>query len=496
MSISTAVDASSVARAVGISSQFSNSRGSRFTALAQRLAVVGQGASASTYSAVKAQFTSALAVAAAYGFGSPLHLVAMQLFPANGDGVGRIPVTLYPLADAASSVAASGSITPSGTQTAPASYVVRVGNVTSIPFTIAAGATVAARCASMTAAINAQLNMPVVATDATTRVDIAAKWKGTSANGIFTEVASSSTTGGTSFAVTQLAGGLINPSVQTALDQVGSTWETMIINCMEPGDATALDAISVFGESRWGALVRKPLVSFTADTQAAASSAITIPGARTSDRTNVQLVAPGSRDPRFVVAARQVARIAAMADSNPAHDYGSLPADGITPGTDAQQWLYTDRDVAVKAGCSTIEVKDRVVTIGDVVTMYHPAGDELPAYRYVVDIVKLQNALYNFALEFESAEWNGAPLLPDGQPTLNATAKTPGAAVAAAAAITDILAAQAILSDPKATKALIVAEIDASNPKRVNLRTPLKVSGNTNIISTSVEWSFNFASSV
>jgi phage tail sheath gpL-like len=340
------------------------------------------------------------------------------------------------------------------------------------------------------------VDLPVIATNATTRVDLAAKWKGTSANGIFSEVAASSVSGGMAFAVTQLSGGAINPSVQTALDQIGSTWETMIVNCIEPGDATALDAISAFVEGRWGALARKPLVAFTADVQAAVGSATTIPNARTLDRANVQLVAPGSRDPRFVVAARQVARIVAMADSNPPHDYGSLPADGLAPGTDAQQWLYPDRDLAVKAGCCTVEVKDGVVMLGDVVTMYHPAGDALPAYRYVVDSVKLQNALYNFSLEFDSPEWSGAPLIPDGQPTVNASAKTPSAAVAAAAAITDILAEQAILADPKTTKAGIIAEIDASNPKRVNLRVPIKLAGNTNIISLDMLWSFNFVSSV
>jgi phage tail sheath gpL-like len=495
MSISSAVDPSAVSRAVGIRSQFTSSRGGRFNLLPQRLALIGQGSTDSVYSATKAVFTSALAVAAAYGFGSPLHLAARQLLPDNGDGIGLIPLTVYPLADAVSSVAATGTITPSGTQTVAAAYTVSVNGVTSVPFVIAAAATVAARTASIKVAINATLNMPVTAVDGTTVVNLTSKWKGVSANDLYVSV-SGSATAGTAFAVVQPSGGLLNPSVQTALDQFGETWETMVLNCLNIADTTNLDLYSTFGEARWNSIPRRPLVVFTGNTIASVSSAVSVSNARTLDRTNAQLVLPGSKELPFVVAARELARIIYRASVNPAHDYGSMPADGLTPGTDAQQWSYTDREIAVTSGSSTVKVRDGVPYVSDVVTFYHPAGDSLPPYRFVVDIVKLQNAVYNFDLEFESAEWDGAPLIPDGQPTLNATAKTPGAAVAAAAAITDLLAEQAILADPASTKAGIAAEIDATNPKRINLVVPIKIAGNSNIISLDLNWSFNFASSI
>ena len=112
MSISTAVDVSAVARVVGIKTEFKDLRGGGILYLPQRVGIIGQGNSLSVYSNDKAQVTSALQVAQTYGFGSPLHLAAKQLFPDNGDGVGTIPVTVYPLDDAGTGVASTGDVTP------------------------------------------------------------------------------------------------------------------------------------------------------------------------------------------------------------------------------------------------------------------------------------------------------------------------------------------------------------------------------------------------
>lgn len=493
MTVSTAVDASAVARTLGVQTLFKNVAADAATALPQRIAVIGQGASASTYATTKAQVTSAGQVADAYGYGSPLHLAVKQLFPSNGDGVGSIPVTVYPLIDDGAGVAAVGSITPSGSQTAAKSYRVKINNILSAQFTIAVGATLAAVAASMTTAINAVLEMPVIASTATTpdRTVLTAKWEGVSGNAIRAEIVGD-VTAGTTFAVTHPVGGLNNPSISGALAQVGDVWETMVINCLDAADTVALDALSTFGEGRWGALTRKPLVAFFGNTEAAAATAAAVTDARKTDRTNVQLVAPGSKDLPFAVAARQVARIAVSANNDPARDYGALRATGLTPGADSVQWLYPDRDLAVKQGSSTVEVSNGEVVIGDVVTCYHPVGDDNPAFRYVCDVVKLQNILNAFEKKFGGADWVGAPLIPDSQPTVNPNAKRPKTAKAEAAAIIDALGLDAVISDPAAAKASLVAEIDSGNPKRLNLSVSVQLSGNTNIISVDLNFGFYF----
>lgn len=491
--VSTAIDPSAVARVVGIETKFVNLR-SGIAFLPQRIALIGQGNSATTYSTDKRAVTSAAQAGSIYGFGSPIHLAVRQLLPANGDGVGTIPVTVYPLVDDASGVAAAGSIDVSGSPTGSASYRVIVNNIRSEAFVVTSASTLAQIATAMANAINAVVDMPIIATAVTVSpneaVDFVAKWDGVSGNDIYVEVDGDSV--GVTFAVTQASGGLVNPSVQPALDQIGNVWETMIVNCLNSDDTAALDAISNFGEGRWGALVRKPLVSFAGNTDAAVATAYAVPAARRTDRVNCQLVAPGSNDLPCVVAARQVARIARVANSNPPRDYGSQSATGLTPGADSVQWDYVQRDTAVKNGCSTSESRDGVVTIGDVVTFYRPSGDPTPAYRFVVDIIKLQNIIFNMDLEFVRPQWDGAPLIPDDQPTVNPDARKPKNAVAAVAGIVDSLALNAILSDPETAKETIVAQINSQNPKRLDVAVTVQLSGNTNIISADLNFGFYF----
>lgn len=488
---STAVDLSAVARVVGVKTTFKDLRGGSILFLPQRIAVVGQGSSISVYPTTKLQVTSALQVAQTYGFGSPLHLMSLELFPINGDGVGTIPVTIYPLVDDGAGVVSDGDITPSGSPTVAASYIVRINNIDSATFVISVGDSVADIVAAMTAAINSELNVPIIAVDGTTTVTFTSKWEGTSANDIFVEIVGSTTAGNT-FVVTQANGGLANPNIDTALAQVGNVWETMMLNCLDIADVTNLDKYSVFGEGRWGALVRKPLVVFTGNTATTPAAAIAVSDARKTDRVNSQLVAPSSNDLPFVVAARQLARIVPRANNNPPFDYGSLQADGLTPGPDGDQWDYLQRDQAVKGGSSTTEVKDNVINISDTVTFFHPDGDPIPAYRYVVDIVKLQNIIFNIDLIFATPEWDGAPLIPDDQPTVNPDAKQPKTAVAAVARMLDSLGLNAIISDPETAKSNTFAVISTQNPKRLDVSTTVQLSGNTNIISIDLDWGFFF----
>lgn len=492
MAVSTAVDPSAVARVLGIKTEYKNLAAGNVLFLPQRIMVLGQGATASTYSTTKAQVFSTFDVGDTYGFGSPLHLAVNQLLPINGDGVGTIPVTVYPLDDDGAAVAATGDITPVvGVVTEDTNFQVKVNNMLSGAFTVTSVSTVATICTDITSVIQAAVELPITAVDSTTTVDVTSKWKGASANDIVLEI-EGPTGAGMTWSFTQPTGGATNPSITAALAQVGNVWESMLLNCLDVADTTSLAEIATFNEGRWGALVHAPLVCFTGNLNTTVAAAITVPDARKTDRTNSCLVAPASNDLPFVTAARQLARIAKLANTNPPHDYGSQKADGLTPGVDGSQWDYLERDAAVKGGCSTIEVKDDVINISDVVTFYHPTGDPLPAYRYVVDIVKLQTIIYNTRLIFSTDEWDGAPLIPDDQPTINTAAKKPKMAVAEVAAMIDSLGLNAFISDPATAKASIVAAINDSNPKRLDIAYTVALSGNTNIKSVDLNFGFYF----
>lgn len=488
MAISGAIAPSAVARAVGVETVFKNLRAG-VVLLPQRIAVVGQGSTLATYSLDKRTVFSSLEAGQVYGFGSPLHLAVEQLLPPTGDGVGTIPVTIYPVIDG--TTAATGDMTPTGTtQNSDKVYFVKINEKLSEAILIPATTTPAAAVALFVAGINANVAMPALASDGTTKVDLTAKAKGEYGNDLFIEIIGEED--GLTFTVTQPSGGAASPDVQPALDNFGNVWETLVLNCMTINDTTNLDKYTAVGEARWLPIQPKPFIVFTGNTETSVTLATVVSDGRKTDRVNAQLVAPASKNLPMVVAARQLAKLAVVANSNPPTDYAGQFATGLVPGADISQWDPLAREFAVKAGSSTIELVDNVIEMSDTTTFYHPTGDVTPAWRYVVTLIKVMNVTFNIRLIFESDDWKGKVLIPDGQPTTNPNARRPSTAKAAVAKMIDGLALEAIMVNPEQAKASIVAGISATNPNRLDLSFTYQVSGNTNQISITQNWGFNF----
>lgn len=327
-------------------------------------------------------------------------------------------------------------------------------------------------------------------TVAATKLNLTTKWKGDSANGA--KLSIDGDLHGVVFAFTQPVGGAGNPSVSGALSQFGSIWYTFVLNTLNIADTANLDAIQTFGEGRWLDTVRKPFVAFTGVNDVEVVDATVVSSARRSDRINGQLVSPGTEDLPFVIAARQLARIAKVAQDNPPRDYGSQKATGLRPGPDGSQWDWIKRDQAIKLGSSTVEIRDGVVCLSDIVTFYRPVGEDPPGFRYVCDIVKLQNVIFNIALRFSNTNWDGNPLIPDDQPTTNPDARKARDAVSETNGMIDSLGLAAIISDPKSAKKKTTAAIDSQNPKRWNLNVVVQVSGNSNVKGISLGFGFYF----
>ena len=489
MSISTAISPTRVARQVAIETRYKNLQ-TAVRLLPQRIAVVGQGATAASYSIDKKRVLSGFETGQLYGFGSPLHLAVNELLPANNDGVGDIPVTVYPLEDAPAGVAAAGAITPVGTQLSQQVYYVKINEIVSEPVVIAEDDDETDAIAAIIAAVNAVAEMPMLAADGTTKVDFTAKWKGETGNDL--KIVFEGTEAGIVFTITQPTGGLVNPDVQPALDQFGETWETLILNCLNIGDTDILDKYNTFAELRWGPVKPKQCIFFTGNTETSVNTAVTVSDVRKTDRINSQLVAPASLELPLAVAARELCRIALTANENPPADYAGQRATGLIPGSDNNQWNSEERDFAVKAGSSTIEVIDSEIELSDTVTFYHPTGDPLPAYRYVADIIKIMNVTYVIRQIFEGIGWKGKVLLPDGQATVNRDARFPSTAISQVAAAFDALALEGIIADPETAKKSITAGINPTNPKRLDLAATYQISGNTNLISIDMNWGFYF----
>src|SRR5690625_438125 len=138
-----AIDISARASAVGVSAENRSFEFGELFLLPQRIAVIAQGNSDASYSTERRRVTNAGEAGRLYGFGSPIHLIVNELLPNHGDGVGSIPVTVYPLEDAGSGVAATGAIAAVPSQTAPAAYRVVINEIASSQFVVHPGDTAA-----------------------------------------------------------------------------------------------------------------------------------------------------------------------------------------------------------------------------------------------------------------------------------------------------------------------------------------------------------------
>jgi phage tail sheath gpL-like len=587
------IDQSAVASVLGVSATFVDLREGNVAYLPQRVAVVAQGESSVAFSTEKWTATSAAAAGKKFGWRSPIYQILAQLLPANGDGLGTIPVDVFALEDDDDGVAATGTVTPSGTATEAFGARVRLGGVLSKEFVVPEGAVVlnellrdiGAKCtesislpgtvgytySTVTAgalvgtgngtltglavhsgkypkpgawvlentatvanggvwkltdpdgvvavtgitqtpgvgavsAFTDKAGLDFTLTDGTTDFTVGAKftitvpatniklisaWAGSSANDLVLElIPSGDSTFGVTFALVQPTGGLVNPEVDPAIGAFANVWETMVVNGLNIEDTTALDTFEDFGELRWGATVRRPLIVFTGNTLVDIEDATEVCSDRTLDRVNCQIAAPGSPNLPCVVAARAVARIAKVANNAPAVSYQKQRLTGLLPGLETEQWDGTVRDQAVKLGSSTIELANNVIQLADVVTPYRPEGEEPPGWRYVCNIVKVQNAIFNMDIEFSKQEWAAAPVVADEDSVTLPQAKKPKMFKAKANEILENLGNAAILANVADAKKKTTAVIGGANRVNVGMRFPL--SANANIIDIDMEFGYLF----
>jgi len=484
------ISSSWIARVTGVSVEYENFNLGKALSLPMRIAVIGQGNSASVYDTTPFLALSANQVGAAVGYGSPLHLACRQLFPDNGDGVNGIPVTIYPLEDDDSGVTAAGAIEAVGQATETVSFVIEIGGIPTGNIAIVSGDSAATALGKIKTALNAVAAMPIIAgTVGAGSLPITAKWAGASGNDIDINI-DLAICAGLTFSKSAMATGAANPDVNDALDLIVEKWETIILNCMNYDDTTTLDAFSTWNEGRWAADVKKPCIVANGCVDDFATRTA-ISDARKTDRTNFLIESAGSRELPFCIAARGLAKdIAVTANDHPAMNYtGHLT--GLDAGDDIDQEDGTTRNAAVLLGASTNRKVDGFAILQDIVTFYHPDSEGLyPAFRYVCDIIKLMNVVYNVDIVQEA--YRARPILPDSDPVPvdEAMAIQPKNIKTTLINLAESLAKKAIIADLAFTKANISVAFDGNNPKRVNTIFPIKLSGNVEVNDTTIKFGF------
>lgn len=481
------VSPSAISRVTGVAVKFKNFNTGNVQMLQQRLAVIGVGNHGVTYTTEKYECQgNASEIGDKYGYGSPLYLAALQLFPLVGKGAG-FPVTFYPLAEGSGAVQATGKIEIEGTATEAGSAKIVIGGQKAT-IAIASGDTKTEIFAKIKDGIDGVLAMPVTAATGDDALTLTSKAAGEVGNLIKTRIECA--VNGLTFTVTQLANGVKDPDVTPALEKIGEIWETAILPCFDYKNTDRLDTVMVYGKNRWEDLEKKPLLSFWGCTDDYATrTALT--NARENDFINALVVSVGSPELPYVVAAKAMVNdILTTANDNPPQGYKGL-LEGLEAGDDSLQENYGTRDASVKKGSSTNIKSGNVAELNDIVTMYHPASEgNYPSRRYVCDMIKLQNIIYNVRLIMEADELKGAPLIEDATVTSNKTAIQPKTVKTWFLNLAKNLADKAIIQDVETTKNGLEVAIDSENSKRLNVTFPVKLSGNVEVTSTDIYFGF------
>lgn len=482
------VSPSAVSRVTGVGVQYKNFNAGAAAMLPQRLIVIGVGNKNVVYTEDKYECEgSASEIGERYGYGSPLHLAAKQLYPTSGSGAS-FPVTFYPLANASGASQAQGTISATGTASASGSARVFIGGVT-VDVAVASGETAASVLGKIKAAIEGELDMPVNAGDGEdSAIALTAKATGTVGNLI--KVYVESDVSGLVFSCEQLSGGAGDPDVDTALAKVKTIWETAVLYCGDYKSSGLLDKFMTWGKDRWSDLVKMPVVVFHGCTDNYVTRT-TITDARPNDFINALVVSVGSPELPYVIAAKAMVNdILTTADSNPPQGYKGL-LEGLVAGSDDDQELYSVRNQSVMKGASTNIKTGSVAELNDIITMYHPAAEgKYPSRRYVVDIMKLMNIVYNCRLLMEADDLKSAPLIGDADVTSNPKAIQPKTVKTWFLNLARSLCDKAICQDFEFTKKNLEVKIDSENPKRLNVKFPVKLSGNVEVSSTDLYFGF------
>ena len=481
------VSSSAISRVTGVAVKFKNFNTGNVQMLQQRLAVIGVGNHGVTYTTEKYECQgNASEIGDKYGYGSPLYLAALQLFPLVGKGAG-FPVTFYPLAEESDAVQATGKIEIEGTATEAGSAKIVIGGQKAT-IAIASGDTKTEIFAKIKDGIDGVLAMPVTATTGEDALTLTSKASGEVGNLVKTRIECA--VNGLTFTVTQLTGGVKDPDVAPALEKIGEIWETAILPCFDYKNTDRLNTTMLYCKGRIDDLEKKPILCYWGCTDDYATrTAVT--DARPDDWCNPLLVSVGSSELSYVVGAKfLVDDILTTANENPAQGYKGK-AVGLEAGDDSVQENYNTRNASVMKGSSTNIKSGNVAELNDVVTMYHPASEgKYPSRRYVVDIIKLMNIIYNVRLIMEADELKGAPLVEDTTVTSNKTAIQPKTVKTWFLNLAKNLADKAIIQDVETTKDGLEVSIDSENPKRLNVVFPVKLSGNVEVTSTDIYFGF------
>jgi len=454
-----------------------------------KIALLGQYNAGKTPTDNVAQLlTDADDAATRYGLGSMLHIMAKAAF----SGAGIVPVYAVPLADGAGTPAAADCTVAVTTVTAGTISLYIAGRRVTVAVT--AGLTADQIATAIRAAVNADTHLPVAATGGTNHFILTARWDGTTGNDIriqqdLADGESLQEPGGVTLTLAAMASGTVDPVLTTALANLGDTWYTEIVSPYT--DATSLTAIDTSWTDRINPGVKRPFAGLMASILGV-SAFTSLASGRNSPSTTLIPVEDCPHAP-YEIAAAAAGVVAARATGNPGRPYGGLIIPGIRKGTTAP-WTYAQRDAVISAGGSTTKPEtDGTVKIDALATTYklNSQGGADDSWRWTETIANIQEKIYSAEQLFLGPPFDAAVVVDDNALTALSYAIRPKTVKAYVIRLIDELwVPNALTKERDAVVAGIVAEINGSNPGRIDVLIPDVLAAGLKIIAGKIEWSF------
>lgn len=500
--ISTAVGSDRRARVSGYKKRkgfFSNETNN----LPQIIALFGEANTANQtgLTVTKRQITSEKEAAEYYGYGSPIHQQARIFLPTNGgEGIGGIPVFVFPQITAGGAAAATRTWTVTGTASGNATHSLVINgrdnlDLQNYAFSVASGDTPTVIAAKIADAVSAVLGAPVTAVATTGSVLFTTKWKGATASELNIVIDFGNDAAGVSYSQSATTSGSGVVDLSASLAQFGDDWYTCLTNPYGSAQLAVLEAFNGIPDpdqptGRYAGLIFKPFMAFFGSTLSDKDDliAITDAAARVSQCTNVLCAAPNSKGFSWEAAANAVTVFARVAQDTPHLDVNArsypdmpIPAD-FNIGDMAD---YTNRDLLVKNGCSTVTLQNGFYKFEDFVTTYHPEGESPLQYAYCRNI-NVDNNWADGYRTLERIKLKDKVLVQDNQVVDVTGTIKPSEWKGLVFEYIDFTATIALIKNPEFSKAGTEVQISSQNTDRFETVVPYKRTGIARIVSTDV----------
>jgi len=474
--------------------------------LPQMIAIFAQAntANQASISIEKKEITSSDEAGRIYGYGSPIHQIMRILRPNSEVGVGGIPTVVFPQLETVGFTETSFEVVVSGTATKNSTHFLRIAGRESLDFkpysfSIVKGDTSSVIAQRILDVINNNLSSPVTATLVSSTITLKTKWKGASSAGLTLKFNNNGEPSGISYAVADKVNGSGVVNLSNSLNLIGSDWYTIVLNSY---GESVLDIFEQFNGSpsasiptgRYEGSVFKPFMAFFGSTKSTLAdlSTITNAAARIDQVTNVLCPAPNSDAFPYEAAANVVRLFARTMQDTPEIDvngfaYPDMPAP--IDGNIGDMSNYDNRDFLIKKGCSTVILDKGQYIIQDLVTTYHPDGENPLQFNYCRNL----NLDWNVADSYRTLEkirLRDKVIIRDTQVTDSKNAIKPKEWKAVLFDLFDEMGKKALINEPEFSKQSLQVAIPTTNPNRFETFFRYKRTGIARVESTTAEAGF------